>query len=105
MALRRAIGRLGETAWLAIDDAGAGFASFRHILELDPHFVKLDRTIIGGLDTDPARQAFVVGMRHFAVTTGRGLIAEGIETEAELQMLRSLGVSLGGLPPGPTSPG
>jgi hypothetical protein len=57
--------------------------------------VKLDRAIIAGLDGDPARQALVAGMRHFAVTTGCGLIAEGIETEAELAALRALGVSLG----------
>jgi EAL domain-containing protein (putative c-di-GMP-specific phosphodiesterase class I) len=94
-ALRTAIRRLGPKVRLAIDDAGAGFASFRHILELAPDFVKLDRAIIAGLDADPARQAFVAGMRHFAVTTGCGLIAEGIETDAELAALRSLGVSLG----------
>ncbi len=94
-ALRAAIGRLGPGVRLAIDDAGAGFASFRHILELAPDFVKLDRAIIAGLDADPARQALVAGMRHFAVTTGCGLIAEGIETDAELVALRSLGVSLG----------
>jgi EAL domain-containing protein (putative c-di-GMP-specific phosphodiesterase class I) len=93
--LRAAIRRLGPNVRLAIDDAGAGFASFRHILELAPDFIKLDRAIIAGLDTDPARQAFVAGMRHFAVTTGCGLIAEGIETDAELAALRSLGVSLG----------
>ena len=94
-ALRCAIGRLGEAVRLAIDDAGAGFASFRHILELSPHFVKLDLAIVRGIDADPARQAFVAGMRHFAVTTGCGLIAEGIETESELQTLRMLGISLG----------
>jgi EAL domain-containing protein (putative c-di-GMP-specific phosphodiesterase class I) len=94
-ALRAAIARLGPSVRLAIDDAGAGFASFRHILELAPQFVKLDRAIIAGLDADPARQAFVAGMRHFAVTTGCGLIAEGIETEEELATLRSLGISLG----------
>lgn len=94
-ALRCAIGRLGEAVRLAIDDAGAGFASFRHILELSPHFVKLDLAIVRGIDADPARQAFVAGMRHFAVTTGCGLIAEGIETESELQTLRTLGISLG----------
>jgi EAL domain-containing protein (putative c-di-GMP-specific phosphodiesterase class I) len=93
--LRAAIRQLGPNVRLAIDDAGAGFASFRHILELAPDFVKLDRAIIAGLDADPARQAFVAGMRHFAVTTGCGLIAEGIETDAELTALRSLGVSLG----------
>lgn len=94
-ALRRAIRHLGDNVRLAVDDAGAGFASFRHILELSPQFVKLDRAIIHGIDGDPARQAFVAGMRHFSVTTGCGLIAEGIETEAELQALRALGISLG----------
>lgn len=94
-ALRHAIRRLGETIRLAIDDAGSGFASFRHVLELSPHFVKLDLAIVRGIDADPARQAFVAGMRHFAVTTGCGLIAEGIETESELQALRTLGVPLG----------
>lgn len=93
--LRQAIASLGDGVRLAIDDAGAGFASFRHILELKPQFVKLDRVIISGLDGDPARQALVAGMRHFAVTTGCGLIAEGIETKEELTTLRSLGVSLG----------
>lgn len=93
--LRRAIGNLGPKVRLAVDDAGAGFASFRHILELGPQFVKLDRAIVGGIDADPARQAFVAGMRHFAITTGCTLIAEGIETEPELQALRTLGVSLG----------
>ncbi len=93
--LRAAIRPLRPNVRLAIDDAGAGFASFRHILELAPDFVKLDRAIIAGLDADPARQALVAGMRHFAVTTGCQLIAEGIETAAELDALRSLGVSLG----------
>lgn len=94
-ALRAAIRRLGPSVRLAIDDAGAGFASFRHILELGPQFVKLDRTIVVGIDADPARQALVAGMRHFAVSTGCSMIAEGIETEAELAALRSLGVALG----------
>lgn len=93
--LRRAIAVLGDTVRIAIDDAGAGFASFRHILELRPHFVKIDNAIVGGIDTDPSRQALVAGMRHFAVSTGCGLIAEGIETDAELSALCDLGISLG----------
>lgn len=93
--LRRAIAALGDTVRIAIDDAGAGFASFRHILELRPHFVKIDRAIVGGVDSDPSRQALVAGMRHFAVMTGCVLIAEGIETDAELGTLLELGVSLG----------
>jgi hypothetical protein len=74
--------------------AGAGFASLRHILELRPAFVKLDRSLIAGLESDEARQAMIVGLRHFARSVGCLLIAEGIETEAELEVLRSLEIQL-----------
>jgi len=93
--LRRAIARLGDGIRLAVDDAGAGFASFRHILELRPQFVKIDRGIVAGINTDPARQALVAGMHHFSTMTSCDLIAEGIETEAEMQTLRSLGILFG----------
>jgi EAL domain-containing protein (putative c-di-GMP-specific phosphodiesterase class I) len=80
---------------LAIDDAGAGFASLRHILELHPAFVKVDRSIVAGVDTDLARQALMVGLRHFVGATHCRLIAEGIETDAELATLQSLDIGLG----------
>jgi EAL domain-containing protein (putative c-di-GMP-specific phosphodiesterase class I)/CheY-like chemotaxis protein len=79
---------------LAVDDAGAGFASLRHILELQPAFVKLDRSLIAGLEADEARQAMIVGLRHFARSVGCRLIAEGVETEAELEVLRTLEIRL-----------
>jgi EAL domain-containing protein (putative c-di-GMP-specific phosphodiesterase class I) len=82
-------------ARLAVDDAGAGYAGLRHILELQPHFVKLDISLVRHVDTDQARQAMVAGMAHFARNAGCQLIAEGIETEAELLELVRLGVSLG----------
>ncbi|MEW6226363.1 MAG: EAL domain-containing protein [Chloroflexota bacterium] len=94
-ALGSAVARLGPDVRLAVDDAGAGFASFRHILELAPDYVKLDRGIIRGISADPARQALVAGMVHFAGQTGATLIAEGIETEAEAHALGTLGVTLG----------
>ena len=80
---------------VSIDDAGAGFASLRHVLELKPEFMKLDRSWIAGLDRDPARQALVAGLSHFARATGCRLIAEGVETEAELAALRAFDVELG----------
>jgi EAL domain-containing protein (putative c-di-GMP-specific phosphodiesterase class I) len=92
---REAMAALGPTVTLAVDDAGAGFASLRHILELRPAFVKLDRWLVAGLESDDARQAMVVGLRHFARATGCRLIAEGIETESELAVLRSLDIPLG----------
>ncbi|HET9443569.1 MAG TPA: EAL domain-containing protein, partial [Acidimicrobiales bacterium] len=76
-------------------DAGAGFASLRHILHLGPAFVKLDRSWIHGVDADPARQALVAGLRHFAAQTGAELIAEGVEREVERQALLGLGVGYG----------
>lgn len=93
-AFHRAVEALGPSVRLAVDDAGAGFASFRHILELRPAFVKLDRWIVAGIDRDPAKQALVAGMRQFARSTGCELIAEGVETAAERAALVALGIRL-----------
>lgn len=93
-ALRAALHRLGPLIRLAVDDAGAGFASLRHILELRPDYVKLDRSIVHGVHRDPARQALVAGMVHFAAKTGMVLVAEGVETDAEARRLSGLGVLL-----------
>jgi EAL domain-containing protein (putative c-di-GMP-specific phosphodiesterase class I) len=82
-------------ARLAVDDAGAGYAGLRHILELRPHFVKLDVSLVRNVDTDPARQAMVAGMAHFARNSGCELIAEGIETDGEAAELIRLGIGLG----------
>jgi PAS domain S-box-containing protein len=94
-AFRLAMAALGPKVQLAVDDAGVGFASLNHILQLRAAFVKLDRLLIGGLESDHARQSMIVGLRHFARETGCRLIAEGIETEAELTVLRSLDIRLG----------
>ena len=80
---------------LAVDDAGAGYASLRHILTLRPDFIKLDRDWVEAIDGDAARQALVAGLQHFAVSLGAHLLAEGIETDAELATLRDIGVELG----------
>jgi PAS domain S-box-containing protein len=92
---RNAIEGIGRSVLLAVDDAGAGFASFRHILELRPAFIKLDVSLVRGIDADPAKQALVAGMRHFARMTNRRLIAEGVETEAEAAAIQKLDVRLG----------
>lgn len=94
-AVRRALRSLGSNVRVAIDDAGAGYASFRHVLEVEPDFVKLDADLVRGLEKDTARQALVVGMRYFAKQTGCALIAEGIETEAERLTLEGLTVTFG----------
>jgi PAS domain S-box-containing protein len=103
--LRAAISRIGIPLRWAIDDAGAGYASLRHILELRPQFVKLDRGLITGIALDPIRQALAAGLLHFSQALGTTLVAEGIETEAERLALDALGVSTGqGFLFGPPSP-
>lgn len=94
-AFRVAVAALGPKVELAVDDGGAGFAGLHQILELRAAFVKLDRWLVAGIESDDARQAMIVGLTHFARSTGCRLIAEGIETEAELAALRSLDVHLG----------
>jgi PAS domain S-box-containing protein len=94
-AFREAVAALGLGVELAVDDAGAGFASLRHILELRPAFVKLDRWLISGVASDYARQAMLVGLASFARTSGCRLIAEGIENERDLAILCDLQVELG----------
>jgi EAL domain-containing protein (putative c-di-GMP-specific phosphodiesterase class I) len=82
-------------AMLAVDDAGAGYAGLHHILELRPHFVKLDISLVRNIDSDPARQAMVSSMTRFARSVRCALIAEGIETESELEALKLLKVEYG----------
>ncbi|MHB8398668.1 MAG: EAL domain-containing protein [Candidatus Limnocylindrales bacterium] len=90
-ALRAAMGRLGAVE-LAVDDAGAGYASLRHILELRPTFVKLDISLVRGIERDDLRQALAAGLDYFALRSGCHLIAEGVETEDEAAALERLGV-------------
>ena len=66
----------------------------RHVLELSPHYLKLDMGLVRNVDSDPARAALVAGMCYFSRTTGTELIAEGVETEAEAEALSKLGVGL-----------
>ncbi|MBI1352607.1 MAG: EAL domain-containing protein [Actinomycetales bacterium] len=80
---------------IAIDDTGAGFASLRHILDLEPHIIKLDIGITRGVDADPSRAALAGMLVHFAQEVGIRVVAEGIETEAERDRLLELGVVYG----------
>lgn len=91
--LTKAIGTLPGTPRVAIDDAGAGYSCLSHVLRLRPHFVKLDRSWTNGITTDPAKQALVIGVKHFADEIGSTVIAEGVETTAQLAALRHLGVT------------
>jgi len=92
---RSSVDALGSSVGLAVDDAGAGYASFRHILELHPDFVKLDIGLVHEIDRDEVRQALVAGIVYFAERTGCRLIAEGVETQGERAILQRLGVQYG----------
>lgn len=80
---------------LAIDDAGAGFASLRHIIDLMPDLIKLDISLVRSIDTDTRRHALAAGLSTFAREIGAQIIAEGIETREELDALCELGVEYG----------
>lgn len=78
---------------LAVDDAGAGFASFRHILKLKPDIIKLDASLIRRIDIDVGSRALAAALIRFAEETGSKIVAEGVETESELRVLRDLKVN------------
>lgn len=80
---------------LAIDDAGSGYASLRHILQLHPDIIKLDGSLIRNIGLDPGRRALAAALTSFARETGSRVVAEGVETEEELAVLRGFGVDAG----------
>ena len=81
-------------ALLAVDDAGAGFASLKHITVLRPDFVKVDRDLVAGIDTDETKAAVVEALGMFTSRLDAWLVAEGVETTGELDRLLSLRVPL-----------
>ncbi|MEO8229729.1 MAG: EAL domain-containing protein [Chloroflexota bacterium] len=89
--VRDALAMLGDVG-LAVDDAGAGYASLRHILELRPTYAKLDISLVHGIDGDDLRQALAAGLQYFASKVGCRLIAEGVESTGEADVLRQLGI-------------
>jgi EAL domain-containing protein (putative c-di-GMP-specific phosphodiesterase class I) len=84
----------GAGALLAVDDAGAGYAGLRHVLELRPAIVKLDASLVAGVDRDPAKRAVVEKARTLTARIGAELLAEGVERAGELETLAALGVPL-----------
>jgi EAL domain-containing protein (putative c-di-GMP-specific phosphodiesterase class I) len=80
---------------LAIDDVGAGFSSLRHIVVTEPDIIKLDRTLVDGVDLDPVLTALVRSMVDIAQACGARVVAEGIESAADAAALFALGVDHG----------
>jgi EAL domain-containing protein (putative c-di-GMP-specific phosphodiesterase class I) len=80
---------------LAIDDVGAGFSSLRHIVMACPDVIKMDRSIVSGIDSDPMLAKLAQSLVDFAHSFDVCVVAEGVETAAEHAVLRSLGVDGG----------
>lgn len=78
---------------LAVDDTGAGYASLQHILRLDADILKLDIALTRGIDTDPVRRSLASALVTFSRDIGAEIIAEGVETDTEMNTLRDLGVT------------
>lgn len=82
-------------AMIAVDDAGAGYASLNHIAALEPSLVKVDRGLVAGVDHDPVKAAVIEMLGLFGSRIDAWVLAEGIETLGELERLLALGVPLG----------
>jgi EAL domain-containing protein (putative c-di-GMP-specific phosphodiesterase class I) len=94
--LQRAVKALRRVGFgFAVDDAGAGYASFSLVAALRPTVIKIDRDIVSGVARDDAKQALVEAFVSFGRRIGARLLAEGIERRSDLAMVSALGVDLG----------
>ena len=79
---------------LGIDDAGAGYSGLQHIVRLHPDIIKLDISLTSSINDDVVRRSLAAALVRFGVEIDAAIVAEGIETEAELDTLHALGVPL-----------
>ena len=77
---------------LSVDDAGAGYASLRHILKLRPDVIKLDISLTRNIDEEPLQRALAAALVTFARELGASIVAEGVERSEEVVVLTDLGV-------------
>ena len=80
---------------IAIDDMGSGFSGLKLITEIHPHFIKLDMNLIRDIDKDGLKYALIKTFYDFCLVTDIKLIAEGIETENEMNALIDIGIDYG----------
>jgi EAL domain-containing protein (putative c-di-GMP-specific phosphodiesterase class I) len=80
-------------ARVALDDAGAGYSGLQQLMRVRPDIVKLDRSLVSGVATDPARAALVASFASFATQTGGAVCAEGIESVDDLRAVAELDVA------------
>ncbi|MEO1538046.1 MAG: EAL domain-containing protein [Pseudomonadota bacterium] len=87
-------GLRGRGARIAIDDVGTGYSGLLRIARLTPDLLKIDRSLVHGIDRSTAQSAIVSALAHFAARTGCKLLGEGVESAAEAATLAELGVHL-----------
>jgi EAL domain-containing protein (putative c-di-GMP-specific phosphodiesterase class I) len=80
---------------IALDDTGTGYASLEAVMELAPNFIKVDRAFVAGIDADVGRQGMLRALQSVAEQIGAQIVAEGLDTIEELEMLRELGIAYG----------
>lgn len=80
---------------LAVDDAGAGYASFTQLLRLRPDFIKIDGELIADIDNDPAKRAIATALTSLGTEMNATIVAEAVETAGQLQTLIHLGIEYG----------
>lgn len=94
--LLSAVDRLRERGVrIALDDTGAGYAGFQHLLRLRPHILKLDTMLTRGIDADPVHRSLAAALVTFATEIDATIIAEGIEIPDELATLQRVGIPWG----------
>lgn len=95
-SIRAGIRQLREAGIrVAIDDVGSGYASMRHVVDLQPDIIKIDRSLVSFIDQDPARHALALAFNQLAVSMGWEVVAEGIERPEELAICEEIGITYG----------
>lgn len=94
--MREAVHHYREMGFaIALDDLGAGYSSLRHWSELRPEYVKIDMHFVQNVHNDPVKRHFLHSIKEMAISLGTRLIAEGIETEAEYEVVHGLEIPFG----------
>ena len=79
----------------ALDDTGAGYAGLEALVEISPDYIKVDRAFVSGVDEDPVKQTMLAALQTVSERTNARLIAEGLDTLEELEMLSVLNIPFG----------
>ncbi len=79
---------------VALDDVGSGYSSLKMLAELKPHFIKIDMDLIRDIDKDEAKKAIVCSLAYISKKIGATTLAEGVETELELNIIKECGIDL-----------